>query len=283
MARVKRAPRPAQVTFEEYLECLCAAHLASYVDSPFKERGGIMIVGPPSVLKSTLLDVVAVNYPEVVQVSDLNVQTLIDMRDQIASGIIKTLIMPDFAKLYERHSSTARNLEGHVRALTGEGFQGASFEDQRQNRLHARCAVLSAMTPKTQTENFKRWEDSGFSRRFLWSLVVLDDPTMLTDAVEKWRLIDFRLRRAPPLPDSGLIPSRRVTREMRHKLLDSLRKQPGGGMHATQLSLLARMLAVLVWHYGRSGDKRSPLKTILTFANTLRSGGAVLVHRRNGK
>lgn len=281
---MKARPRKAiaQITFEEYLESLCAAHLASYVESPFKEHGGLMIVGPPSALKSTLLDVVAKNYHDVVQVSDLNVQSLVDMRDQIASGVIKTLIMPDFAKIYERHSSTSKNLEGHIRALTGEGFQAASFEDQRQNRLVARCTVLSAMTTKTQGENFKRWEDSGFNRRFLWSLIVLKDPTVLTKAVEDWRLIDFGLKRAPPLPDSGSIPSR-ATRLMRQRLLQTLRHQPGGGMHATQLSLLCRMLAVLIWHYERSGYKRSAMKTVLAFANTFRPGGAVLVPRRKDR
>lgn len=272
--------RAHEITFEEYLECLCAVHLSSYVDSPFKERSGLFIIGPPSVFKTTFLEVAQVHYRDTVVLSDVNVQSLVDLRDQMASSVIRTLIIPDFAKLYERHPSTAKNLEGHIRALAGEGFAAASFEDSRMNRLHARATVMSAMTPKAQADNFKRWEDSGFNRRFLWSLVTLKDPGLQTDAVIKGELLDFGLKRAPTIPDSGTIPSRQVTPAMRERLLELLQKQPGGGMHATQLNLLSRMLAVLTWHYARSGSKRSALKTVLSFAASFGQTGALLVARR---
>lgn len=272
--------RVHEITFEEYLECLCAAHLSSYVDWPFKERGGLFIVGPPSVFKTTFLEVAQVHYRDAVELSDVNVQSLVDLRDQMASNVIRTLMVPDFGKLYERHPSTAKNLEGHIRALAGEGFKAASFEDSRMARLQARVAVLSAMTPKTQADNFKRWEDTGFNRRFLWSLVTLKDPTLQTDAVVQGELIDFGLRRAPTIPDNGLIPSRQVTAAMRRRLLETLQKQPGGGQHATQLSMLSRMLAVLSWHYKRIGSHRSALRTILSFAASLGPTGALLVISR---
>lgn len=274
------------ISFEEYLECLCAIHLASYVDWPFKERGGVFMVGPPSVFKTTFLEVAQEFYRDAVEVSDVNVQSLVDLRDQMASNVIRSLVIPDFGKLYERHPSTARNLEGHIRALAGEGFAAASFEDSRQNRLHARCTIMTALTPSVQTQNFKRWEDTGFARRFLWSLVTLEDPTLQTEAVIAGELIDFGLQRAPMIPVSGTIPSRQVTPAMRRRLLETLQKQPGGGQHATQLSLLSRMLAVLSWHYGRTGQKRSALKTVLSFATSLGQGGAVLSlpeKKRNGR
>lgn len=280
-AKQRSQPRSKEITFEEYLECLCAAHLSSYVDSPFRERGGLFVVGPPSVFKTTFLEVAQIHYRDTVELSDVNVQSLVDLRDQMASNVIRTLVIPDFAKLYERHSSTARNLEGHIRALAGEGFSAASFEDSRMARLRARCTILSAMTPKTQAENFGRWEDSGFNRRFLWSLVTLKDPSMQTKAVEEWELIDFGLKRAPSIPDNGVIPSRQVTPAMRRRLLETLQKQPGGGSHATQLSILSRMLAVLTWHYKRIGSHRSAMRTILSFAQSLGQHGGVLVESRD--
>src|SRR6266576_2452014 len=77
------------ITFEDYLECLCAVHLASYVDWPFKERSGVFVVGPPSVFKTTFLEIAQEHYADAVEVSDLNVQSLIDLRDQMASNVIR--------------------------------------------------------------------------------------------------------------------------------------------------------------------------------------------------
>lgn len=280
MSRQVATNTDVHVTFEDYLECICAVHLASYVESPFKEHGGLMIVGPPAVMKSTLLDVLDRNYPDVVQLSDVNVQTLVDLRDQIGNENIRSLVMPEYGKLYERHPATATNLEGHIRALVAEGFSAASFEDSRMNRLRARCTVLAAMTPTLQNDHFKRWENTGFSRRFLWSLIRLRDPMMLTQAVEEWRLIDFGFKRAPAIPAEGTIPNL-VNSRQRKQLAHLLKRQPGGGAHATQLSLLARMLAVLVWHYKRTGTKRRAMDTVQAFASTLGDGGAALV-LRNG-
>lgn len=282
LRRRKAEHRGADITFEEYLECVCAAHLACYVDSPFKERGGLFIVGPPSAFKTTFLEITETYYRDAVELSDINVQSLVDLRDQMASGVIRSLIVPDLGKLYERHPSTARNLEGHIRALAGEGFTAASFEDSRMNRLRARATILGAMTPKTQADNFKRWEDTGFSRRFLWSLVTLKDPRLQEEAVIRNELIDFGLRRAPPLPTTLTIPSKYVTPDMRRKLLETIRRQPGGA-HATQLSLLSRMLAVLMWHYARTHSHRSALRTVLTFAQSFGETGATLtLSRKHG-
>ena len=43
-----------EVSVSCMIECLAAAHLSNYVDSPFHERGGIMLVGPPGSLRTTL-------------------------------------------------------------------------------------------------------------------------------------------------------------------------------------------------------------------------------------
>lgn len=257
------------------LEILCAVHLSSYVDSMFADRGGLMIVGPPGVLKSTFLALLDRNYNDVVSISDMNVQSLNDLRDQIASKTIRTLVIPEYAKLHERHLYTAMNVEGHIRALAGEGFTSASFEDSRINRLRARCTILSAMTPKFQTKHFKDWEDSGFNRRFLWSLVRLKDADLLERAVEDWRLVDFRMAHIPPSPVDS-IPNL-TTKQERQELRRLIKYQPGGS-HAIQLALLAKILAVLKWWYQlRKRPAKEALQTVASFALSLGKEGAELI------
>jgi len=271
--------RPGEVSFEDFIECLCAVHLSSYVEGPFRERSGLMVVGPPSVLKSTLLAVVSDNYPNALELSDVNVPGLVDLRDQLASGVIRTLVLSDLGKIYERHPSTALNLEGHLRALSGEGFAAASFQDSRINRLKARCSLLAGMVPDVQEQNFKRWEKTGFNRRYLWALIMLDDPEMLMRAVEEWRLLDFGMRGLPSLPVTKTIPNLTTPRQ-RRELGKFLKWQPGGGMHATQLALLSRMLGVLLWHYKRARIRKDAFEVVAAFARTLQEGGAALTLSR---
>lgn len=256
------------------LEVLCAVHLSSYVEAPFHDRGGLMIVGPPGVLKSTFLALLDKNYNDALLISDINVKSLNDLRDQIASKTIRTLVLPEYAKIHERHSYTALNLEGHLRALAGEGFTSASFEDSRIQRLRARCTILSAMTPSFQTRHFKNWEETGFNRRFLWSLVRLKDPNLLEHAVERWELVDVRLAHIPPAPLDS-IPNRTTTEE-RQEIRRLVKYQPGGS-HAVQVALLSKVLAVLKWWYqlGRRPE-REAMATVRSFALSLGKEGAEL-------
>lgn len=257
------------------LECLCAAHLSSYVASEFSDRGGIILVGPPGVLKSKLLEVVDRLYHDAINISDINVPTLNDLKEQLAAGSIRTLVIPEFAKLYERDPRTARNLEGTMRALVAEGFRTASFEDARINTLVARCVVLTAITPRFQSQQFTRWEDSGFSRRFLWPLVRMRDPDLLTKSVEEGKLVRFGAGRMPPLPVEGVIRDETTYAERRH-LRDFLKRQPGG-VHNMQQLMLVRMLAVLKWWYAMEGRRAKPMDTVRTFARALGEGGAQLI------
>lgn len=261
------------LSFTALIEALCAAHLSSYVESPFLDRGGIMLVGPPSVLKSTLLDLVARQYSEAVPLSDINARSLGQLRDAIAANAVRTLVCPELAKLYERHKNTAGNVEGTIRALVAEGFAAASWEDSRINRRRARCVFLSALTPEFQNQNFTRWEKSGFSRRFLWPLVTLRDVTVVERAIESWTLLDFRVRHVPMVPPSGVIPNTTTTAE-RARLRPFLEHQPGGvGAHAVQLLLLVKMLAVLKWWHE---DADKAWKLVAAFAGALGEEGAEL-------
>lgn len=255
------------------LDALCAVHLTNYVTSGIEDRGGVMLVGPPGTFKSTLLSAVARQFHDALQLSDVNVQALTNFRSQIASGNIRTLVLPEMYKLYERHSSTSSNLEGTLRALVAEGFYGASFQDQRVNRLTARCVVLGAMTDSFIEARFKAWEETGFNRRFLWPLFRLEDPDALERAIVEGRLIDLGFR-APALPVPARIADE-TTEGERAALRPMLKYQPGGAPHALQLALLVKMLAVLKWWYAKDGRPTTAAwETMRAFAVLLGKGGA---------
>jgi hypothetical protein len=267
---------PPKLRVATLIEALCAVHLSSYVDAPFQERGGLMLVGPPSVLKTTLLEIVSRAYYDAVTVSDINARTLDDLRDQIAAKQIRTLVVPELRKLYERHSQTSSNVEGTIRALVAEGFGAASFNDGRVNQLRARATFMSAMQPKFQVEHFKAWEDSGFNRRFLWALVNMADPHLLDRAVEDWKLIDFPVRHLPPAPVTSLIPNS-TTREERAEIRRLVRFQPGGAQ-SIQMALLVKMLSVLKWWYKMSGRReREAVTAVRDFSAALGKEGAELI------
>jgi hypothetical protein len=259
----------------QYLESLAACHLASYIEDKFPERGGIMLVGPPEVLKSTMLDVLDRQYGDVVAMSDVNAKSLAALRDAVASGRLRSLIFPDFGKLYERKIDTALNVEGVLRALVAEGFSAASFEDSRVAQTLARATVLGAMTPAIQRTHFDRWDKTGFSRRFLWSLVALDNPRILDRAVEAWERLSFGLLTLPRPPlDGSPIPHLTTTGE-RQRIRMFLKYQPGMGS-AIQFQLLVKMLSVLRWWYQQSGDSRNPMDTLEAFAQTLGKHGGYI-------
>lgn len=258
----------------DLVEVLCAAHLGSMVEGPFQDRGGIMVVGPPGVLKTTFVNVLDQQYQDAISVSDINVKSLIRLRDAIASGKVNTLVLPEFAKIYERADVTAKNVEGTLRALTAEGFTAASFEDSRINRLVARAMVIGALTPPTQESHFTGWEESGFNRRFLWALVKLADPLALEKAAVAWERINFRLVHVPLAPLGSTIPNKTTMRE-RQRCSVLVKYQPGGD-HAIQLQVLIRILAVLRWWYAESGQPRNAMETIERFAPALGKTGVEL-------
>lgn len=232
-----------------------------------------MIVGAPATLKSTVAFVLDQQYSDAVSLSDINVQGLITLRDAIASGSIRTLVLPELAKLYERHPHTATNVEGTLRALAGEGFVSASFEDQRINSVRARAAVIGALTPATQRKWFSAWEESGFNRRFLWPLIRLKDPLALEKAVIEWKRLEFHVSDVPRLPvDGGLIPNL-TSADDRRQVQRWVKYQPGGN-HALQVQLLSKILSVLRWWYTDRKDGRDPLATVASFAQSLGRDGA---------
>jgi len=259
----------AVVRIATVIECVKAAHLSSYVESSFNHQAGLFLVGPPGVMKSTILQSIE-NYEGVLTLSDVNAKMLHGViKSQLTSNAIKSLVLPEVQRLYERDPRTAAGVEGTIRSLVEEGFSGASFEDPTVTRFKARAFVIGAMTNKFRDDNWERWSDSGFSRRFLWCLIRLNDPAILMNAVEYGRMAMVKDDVVSmPTPPIGTIPA--LSTEVRKRIRPLVRRQPKPAN--VQFELLCRMAAVLDYYYKRSRVKRDALETIREFSGAILDG-----------
>lgn len=265
------------VSVSTMIECLAAAHLSNYVDSPFHERGGIMLIGPPGSLRTTLTRALDRAYADVMCLSDINQKGLSDLKQHLITGDKRTLVFTEYSKLYERNPHTASNAEGTIRALVAEGFAGAAFEEQTIAKSLARAVVIGAMAERFRALHAQRWDDTGFARRFLWALVHLKRPEVLMRAVEDWRLVPFRLKHLPPVPVVNLDNINELTTlEERQSIKLMVKHQPGP--HTVQAQLLTKMLGVLKWWYKEQGqDAEQGYRVLAEFARALGPNGAELV------
>jgi len=254
------------------VEVISAAHLSHYVESPFKERGGIMLIGPPASLKSAMVEVIDC-YPNANIATDLTIKQAARLRDDFAGGKIATMAFTDFAKLYQRHNSTAANIEGFVRALTAEGFRQVNWEDSRTQCLPARAMVLGCMTQSFYMNKYTNWRDDGFTRRFLWSLFRLEDPNLIVNAIINETKIEFFNGNGHGF--NGRIPTAPIpmtcTKVEAKMLSDLLRYQDSKEIG---LTMLKKILSALKWKFPK--ERRTPMRIIVDFAESLGKDGADL-------
>jgi hypothetical protein len=268
MSRIEQA-----MSVRELMIVLAAAHLSSRVTSRIQDRGGLMLVGPPGVLKSTLAMTLE-DYEDALVLTDLNTKALNSIKERIISGAVGSLVMPEMAKIYERHPSVSSNLEGSIRALVAEGFISASFESHTVQRFRARAMVVGCLLPSTVTRMSEHWEESGFMRRFLWAFYRVSDAAVERAVMEDRDLVRkpkgplIRCDRDKPIPDL-------TTPKERQDLRRIARYQPGG-THAMHVLLLRRILAVLKWHFRRAGKPHEAMRLMKQFATTLGKEGALL-------
>lgn len=258
----------------DLIEVLCAAHLGVRVALPgFSERGGIMLVGAPGVLKTSFVSILD-NYSDVIMLSDINVKSLVNLRDGIANGRHHTLVLPELAKIYERMEATSANVEGTLRALVAEGFSAASFENQETNRFRAQCMVVGALTPSLVALKGDRWRDTGFARRFLWPMIRLKDGSALEKAAMNCRRIEFGVPYLPQNPEELTIPNLSHPVE-RQRIRNLVKNQPGGD-HALHIQLMVRILSVLRWWYAQINSNKDAMATLERFAVSLGKEGGVV-------
>ncbi len=227
------------------IEVLSAAHLTRYVDSNvFQQRGGLFLVAPPGCLKSTLIGNSVRCYPDCLRLADLNVQMLSNMKGSFIEGKYTTMAFGEFEKLYQRNPSTAANLEGQLKAMVEEGFSKNSFEDQRTVTFESRILLIGGITPSCYTRLYTRWLEGGFARRFLWSSYVMDNPSVIADAIDRWKSLNFG-KSTKEYPNNGIIPYS-VTKSESTKIRNLLGTQPAID---SPFILMKKILCVLKWRH----------------------------------
>lgn len=233
----------------ELIELIDAANLTSYIESPFPQRGAMMLVGPPSVMKTSIIKTALYEVPKTLYLSDLNVNSLMSIRESLISGRYTTIAFPEFEKLYARKADTASNVEATIKQLIEEGFTRASFEEQDAISYTARAFVIGAMTYSFYSSRIGRWRESGFKRRVLWLGVRLNDPDKIMDAVRKWARIE--LDGIPRLYPADHIPFNVTEKESEY-----IEKMLEGQWEVTPYVLLKKILAVLKWKYATTQPEK---------------------------
>jgi len=227
---------------ETLIEVIEAGHLTSFVQSEFPQRGGIMLIGPPGVLKTTFIESAVYGYPSALVLSDLNINSLMKLRESLISGRFSTVAFPEFEKLYARKAETASNVEATIKQLVEEGFTNASFEDQDAITTKVKAFILGAMTHSFYKTKVSIWRESGFKRRFLWVGIRLGDPDRIMKAIRHNKKIELGgiWRRHP----TGSIPFHLTQKECKE-----IEKHMASQWEATPYALIQKIFAVLKWKY----------------------------------
>ncbi len=229
-----------------------------------------MLVAPPGALKSTMIECALSEYPNALCLADLNINTLMKMRDDLTSNRFATIGFGEFEKLYQRAQVTSSNIEGTIKMLTEEGFIRASFEDVRISGIKARCFIVGGMTPSFYSQKYDGWIKSGFARRFLWSIFNVSNPEMILEAIHQNQKLEMNgiPRRYPGMK---AIPLNVTVSESRY-LMKLVKEQPG---EATPYATLKKIFAALRWKYQKK--KSRPMEIMEDFAPSLTRGGAELI------
>ncbi len=256
------------------IEFLDAVADTKYVHGPFEERGGVMLVGPPGSLKTTIIEAAVHPHADALTLSDLNVQQWMKMKDEFVTKRYTCLAFAEFEKIYQRHPATASNLEGIIKALVSEGYGTGPGGDPRMPRIKARACVIGGITPDCQDRHYEDWQKNGFLRRFLWFTIAIADPEVIKAAIRNWQRINLgRISYRPA--------EKNITMQLSLKkslAIESVMKdQPG--LHGTGYVLMKKVFAVLDWKYAgaTNGQKNRPLKILEEIAQAMSKDGDQIV------
>jgi hypothetical protein len=250
------------------IEIIDAAHLTAFVDSPFQQRGGLMLIGPPETLRTTCIEIALSQHPSALIMADTNMKTLTSIKDEFCNGRYSSIGFLDYQKIYERGQQTAANVEGTIRMMIEEGYTRTSHDDPSSPSTKARAFVVAAVVESMFREKAGRWRDTGFMRR--WLCCLLHMPAMsrnkLIGAIHDWKKLDFdaiyRISPTTPIPYN-------ISIKESEWLFNMVQHQPS---QATPFVLLKKIFSVLKWKY-----KKEPKKAITlleNFAPSLSKNGA---------
>lgn len=257
----------ARLKIESLFRVLCALQYSYMVDSPYKQRGGVLLIAAPGNMKSTIVEKVIDPFPNALKYSDLTLKQLAVVRTAISNGIYQTLGFLELEKIYARNVSVAMNLEGVLKAMVEEGFSHFAFEDKRCWVPTARCYVVASVLDSLYRFHFPRWQENGFLRRFLQFKYNLSVPARekVKDAHHRGELIE--------LPPMFPIATTNIKFDVSAEESRALSMLIGSDdMVFTPLNLLRKALSVLKWVDRMEKKPRSKKITPMEYLKDLRDG-----------
>jgi len=235
------------------------------VESPWSERGGILVTAPPGQLKTTMLYSLE-RYNDALCTSDINIRSMKSVRDMVLGGRYKSMVFGELEKLYARNPATAQNIESHLKQFVEEGLRHFSHEDSAIPIMPARAMVLAGMTPSMFGQHYTGWNENGFLRRFICIQYILDNEKAILDAVHRWSKINIT---TPVFQSNGsfMLPYN-LTKEESRWVCDLMGEQ----QHSTPMVLIKKVAVVL-----KSQDERTWTKILFDLSPALGKNGAKLV------
>jgi hypothetical protein len=255
------------VKYSTLLEIVAAVHIGNYVSTPFGAKAGVFLCAPPGSLKTTITEV-ANSYSRVCLISDINVATLVKMKEAVQGGQVRTLAFTDYSKLYKRNPAVGKNLEGHIMAFADEGFRRASFQSQTISTSCAKCTIIGAMTSGFFDEKIDEWMSNGFYRRFLFARYSVANPELIEQALLEERLAKLDGAFIPKVPLQPL--DFKLTEWQRQLIEKSTLHYP---YKNTAIIMMERIFKVLIWKFGAAKAQQ----IFLDFAPCLSKDGGMLV------
>lgn len=252
-----------------FIEWLGAAADTRFINGPFAERGGIMIIGPPGSFKNTMIEAALEDNPEALILSNLNGKQWNKIRPAFVNRRLTTLAIPELEVIYARNASTAMMCEKIIQRLICDGDRGVS-EDPRMLRSIAHGLVIGGITDDCYERRFDGWERSGFARRWLWMMIRIDDPRKVLVAIRQWKKLDFGAVMMKPA--NREIPMD-LTEQESKQIEFTIMRQPG--YNGTGYVLAKKIMAVLKWKFKKQPDR--PWEILKDIAPAFSKSGAELV------
>lgn len=254
------------------IEFLDAAVDTKYVQGPYDERGGLMLVGYPGSFKTTIIKAAMDHHHDAMVTSDMNVQQYLKMREDFVTGRYTALGFTDFEKIYQRHQSTSAHVEGIIQGLVAEGYGTGPSGDQRMPTIPAKMLVVGAMTNTCFETRYEQWQKSGFLRRFLWLVIAIQNQEAIVKAIRRWEKIDFGKVSVRPANKQIRVE---ISGERSRQLEDMMKYQPG--FHGTAYSTLKKIVAVLEWKYSENGGSKRVTEILQDIKPALSKEGGFII------
>lgn len=204
-------------------------------------------------------------------ISDLNVQSLVRMRELFLSGTVSTMAFSDFGKLYKRNGATAENVEGIIMALADEGFRKPSFKSQSSGTIPAQCTIIGGMTTAFFESKEDDWMDNGFMRRFLFAKYIVRNMEIIENAIGEWRRAALAGAFVAKIPSTRSIPYHLEPKEVeyiRYLLRHQMDQRIGSFV------MLQKIFCVLKWKFAREPGRADFI--LKDFAPCLGKDGGIL-------